>query len=187
MIEVSATDGLEVFTEGYIAPDRSPKTGTIARENCYFLSVFFQNENRKCNFFACLDILILCLELACCEDFEFCEIKCSALLSFSIDKNSRFCDILVCFEDLVVAHGVELALFEELAGGEHLADGVSLHIGFLLRLESLRSERKNRSDNHNDYCRIDDCIYISVSIHTYYIYYAILTFFALLEMVASVT
>ena len=73
MIEVSATDGLEVFTESYIAPDRSPKTGTIARENCYFLSVFFQNENWKCNFFACLDILILCLELTSCEDFEFCE------------------------------------------------------------------------------------------------------------------
>lgn len=44
VIEICSTDGLEIFIESKVAPDRSPETCSVARNYCDSLSVFSKTK-----------------------------------------------------------------------------------------------------------------------------------------------
>ena len=94
MIEVSAHDCLKILVQSDVAPDRSPKTSAIDRDDSDRLSILVEYIDRKVSGVgAVLDVLVLSLETILKLDaLDLC-IEVTDLLAFQVD-GVGFLDVL---------------------------------------------------------------------------------------------
>ena len=93
MIEISADDRLEILVEGNVAPDGSPKTGTVSWDDSHRLAVLVEDIDRKVKILAVLDVLVLSLEAVLKLDVLDIGAEVADLLTIRVD-GVGFLDVL---------------------------------------------------------------------------------------------
>ena len=81
MTKAYSLDSFKILLETYIAPDRTPKTCTVARYNCVTI---LENINWKC-FLLSGNLL---LEIRCTINFAVCYIEFTNLVAIEVNEDS---------------------------------------------------------------------------------------------------
>ena len=172
MIEVGS-DNLK-SVKCHIAPDRTPEAGSIDRNHGYSV---LEDVNRELEVRTVLDLVVLGFQVSGAVNLGIACLEASHLLSGCIDQYCFADVLLVEFEDGGIA-----GLLIELSCGENLADGFSLLVGYLHRLQGLRDESKDSCYQYTNHCCVHYGIYVTVCIHNFRFFYALLSFLFLALM-----